>query len=117
MKKHRLSFLLFLLQVVALTAFAQSSAPSAVHPPVGTTSGGGNGQISLKLVNKHINYKGSPAEYRDPYIQSPKSANIHPDGTKYYVNSLEGCATVVYDMKTHQRLKVINYRFEVVYVK
>ena len=112
MNKNRLSSLLFLLQIVALTAIAQSSAPTAIHPPVGTTSGGGNGQITLKLVNKHINYKGCPAEYRDPYIQSPKSANIHPDGTKYYVNSLEGCATVVYDMKTHQRLKVINYRFE-----
>ena len=112
MNKNRLSSLLFLLQIVALTAIAQSSAPTAIHPSVGTTSGGGNGQITLKLVNKHINYKGCPAEYRDPYIQSPKSANIHPDGTKYYVNSLEGCATVVYDMKTHQRLKVINYRFE-----
>ena len=109
---HRFSFLLVLLQTVVLTTFAQSSAPTAIHPPVGTTSGGENGQIKLQLVNKHINYKGCPAEYRDPYIQSPKSANIHPDGTKYYVNSLEGCATVVYDMKTHQRLKVINYRFE-----
>ncbi len=112
MKNHLFSFLFFFIQAVATTVLAQNEAPQAIHPPVGTVSGADSGVISITLVNKHLNYKGCPAQYRDPYIQSPKSANIHPDGTKYYVNSLEGCATVVYDMKTHQRLKVINYRFE-----
>ena len=53
-----------------------------------------------------------PQQYSDVYINSPKSANIHPDGTKYYVNSLEGCCTVVYDMESHKRLKVIRYDFK-----
>ena len=99
-----------LLMAVALQGSAQSSTPRAIHPPIGTASKGE--AVSMTIVNKHINYSGCPADNRDPYINSPKSANIHPDGTKYYVNSLEGCATVVYDMKTHKRLKVINYRFE-----
>ncbi len=89
---------------------AQDSQPQVCHPSVGTTSQGEG--LTLSIVNKHVNYKNPPAEYRDPYVNSPKSANIHPDGTKYYVNSLEGCATVVYDMKTHKRLKVIHYKFE-----
>ena len=91
-------------------AMAQQSTPSVVHPSVGTSST--SDQLSIKLVNKHINYGGSQEKYRDAYINSPKSANIHPDGSKYYVNSLEGCATVVYDMKTHERIKVIHYKFE-----
>ena len=78
---------------------------------MGTTSKAEGGEVTLTIVKKHVNYGGSPKEYRDPYVNSPKSANIHPDGTKYYVNSLEGCCTVVYDMKTHERKKVINYQF------
>ena len=97
----------------ALTATPQiSSSPKVLHPLAGTKTEAENGAIALTLINKHLNYTSCPSEYRDEYINSPKSANIHPDGTKYYVNSLEGCATVVYDMNTHQRLKVINYRFE-----
>ena len=83
-----------------------------VHPAMGTTSKAEGGELTLTIVKKHVNYGGSPKEYRDPYVNSPKSANIHPDGTKYYVNSLEGCLTVVYDMKTHERIKVIRYDFK-----
>ena len=79
---------------------------------MGTTAKAQGGELTLTIIKKHVNYGGSPKEYRDPYVNSPKSANIHPDGTKYYVNSLEGCATVVYDMKTHERLKVIKYDFK-----
>lgn len=107
------SLFFFLWGILGLTATAQNTdEPVAIHPKVGTKSQADNGDIALNLVNKHLNYFGCPAEHRDQYINSPKSANIHPDGTKYYVNSLEGCATVVYDMNTHQRLKVINYSFE-----
>ena len=93
----------------SLTVVAQNES-GAIHPSVGTQSKGEG--VSLTIVNKHINYRGSTGQYCDSYINSPKSANIHPNGEKYYVNSLEGCATVVYDMKTHKRLKVIEYKFE-----
>ena len=98
------------LTVAVMAACLTTAAQSAIHPSVGTQSKGEG--VSLTIVNKHINYSGSTGQYRDAYINSPKSANIHPDGHKYYVNSLEGCATVVYDMKTHKRLKVIEYKFE-----
>lgn len=90
----------------------QTDGERLAHPAMGTTSKAEGGELTLTIVNKHVNYKGSPKEYIDPYVNSPKSANIHPDGTKYYVNSLEGCATVVYDMKTHERMKVIRYDFK-----
>ena len=91
-------------------AVAQQTNPSVAHPPVGTSVDAQ--KVKMTIVNKHVNYTRCPDDYRDPYINSPKSANIHPDGTKYYVNSLEGCATVVYDMSTHKRLKVIKYDFK-----
>ncbi len=103
----RHAFLVGAAMTLTLMAHAQGTA---IHPPVGTQGGGD--KVSITIATKHINYTNSPAEYRDPYINSPKSANIHPDGKKYYVNSLEGCATVVYDMQTHKRLKVIEYKFE-----
>lgn len=97
--------------LLAVASMQTAIAQNLVHPAVGTTANAEGGELKLTIVNKHVNFSGAPREYIDTYINSPKSANIHPDGTKYYVNSLEGCATVVYDMKTHQQLKVINYNF------
>lgn len=48
----------------------------------------------------------------DPDIYSPKSATFSKDGRKIYINSLEGCKTVVYDAETHEKLKVIEHKFD-----
>ena len=93
-------------------AMAQTdSEPSLVHPAVGTTAAAADSSIRLSIVSKHQNFDQRNRQYLDADVHSPKSANIHPEGKKYYVNSLEGCATVVYDMQTHKKLKVIKYRF------
>ena len=55
-------------------------------------------------------YSGA-AEGWDTDINSPKSVIVHPDGSKYYVNSLEGCATVVYRTSDNAKLKVIRHAF------
>jgi DNA-binding beta-propeller fold protein YncE len=102
---------LFLTTILTAAAMA-ASAQTIVHPLVGAKSTPEDASVTVTLVTKHVNFPGAAKEYRDEFINSPKSANIHPDGTKYYVNSLEGCATVVYDMKTHKRLKVIHYNFK-----
>ncbi|MDI9309467.1 MAG: hypothetical protein QM535_04570 [Limnohabitans sp.] len=47
----------------------------------------------------------------DKYIASPKSAIYSWDGSKIYVNSLEGYQTVVYDSKTLKRIKAISHIF------
>lgn len=50
-------------------------------------------------------------ENRDIDINSPKSVTFSRDGRKMYVNSLEGCATVVYESATLKKIKVIQHRF------
>ena len=70
------------------------------------------GKLTLRLITKHQNYEGGNAATRDTDIDSPKSVNFTPDGRKYYVNSLEGCCTVVFDAATHKKLKVISHKFD-----
>ena len=91
----------------------RGGVPPVVRAAVGTTASADDGSLRITLVDKKQNYStaGSLAQYRDSAVNSPKSANIHPDGTKYYVNSLEGCQTIVYDLRSNKRLKVINHRF------
>ncbi len=48
----------------------------------------------------------------EPEINSPKSAIYSKDGSKFYVNSLEGYTTVVFDSKTLKRSKVIRHIFK-----
>lgn len=53
--------------------------------------------------------KGSASYDGDVY--SPKSVSVRPDGARYYVNSLEGCKTVVYDAATNKKVAVIEHVF------
>lgn len=53
----------------------------------------------------------NPKDIYDPHIRSPKSAAFSVDGTKLYVNSLEGSATVVYDWPSLKKRKVIEHIF------
>ena len=82
-----------------------------VHPTIGTKAASTNGDIKITLVGKRQNYGGT-SDTRDTYINSPKSANVHPSNKKYYVNSLEGGTTVVFEMETNRRLKVISHKLD-----
>lgn len=82
--------------------------PDIKHPKIGTEAQSADGKIKLTLVNKRQNYGGG-SETHCGAIQSPKSVHIAPDGSKYYVNSLEGGKTVVFDAKTNQMIKVISH--------
>ncbi len=53
----------------------------------------------------------SAKDIYDGSIRSPKSAAFSIDGSKLYINSLEGSQTVVYDWPTLRRRKVINHLF------
>lgn len=90
------------------TLMADNNVPPVVHPQIGTEAKSADGQIHIKLVGKRQNFGGS-ADTRDDAINSPKSVNVHPDGKKYYVNSLEGGTTVAFEMGTNKRLKVISH--------
>lgn len=94
-----------------LNAAAQD-VPPCVHPALQVTASAPDNSVTLTLIDRRQNYNFSERDTRDEYINSPKSANISPDNKKFYVNSLEGATTVVYDMATKQRLKVIKHEFD-----
>ncbi|MDE7396270.1 MAG: hypothetical protein K2M98_00930 [Muribaculum sp.] len=114
MKKSYL--LLSALFCVAYVTSAQTQTaktpPPVVHPQPGTSASTADGRLTLKLHTKLQNYDWADnGPTRDTDIHSPKSVNIHPDGTKLYINSLEGASTVVYDAATLKKLKTISHRF------
>ena len=104
----KLTTLCAMLLLCSAMAMADDNVPPVIHPKIGIEAKSADGQISLKLVGKRQNFGGS-ADTRDDAINSPKSVNVHPDGKKYYVNSLEGGTTVVFEMGTNKRLKVISH--------
>ena len=103
----KIVFFLFLALGSQFSAFAQS----IVHPKLGVSATSADGSFTIKLESKKQNFWAAEAATFDPDIHSPKSVNIHPDGSKFYVNSLEGCRTVVYEAGTNEKLKVIQHKF------
>jgi DNA-binding beta-propeller fold protein YncE len=99
---------LFFLTMGLLTCGAQE----VCHPRLGTSVSSPDKGITLTLSSRHQNYNARERATLDKDVLSPKSVNIHPSGTKLYVNSLEGMRTVVYDAKTGKKLKVINHSFD-----
>ena len=80
-----------------------------VHPKIGASFS--NDRIKVTFVNRKQQFNYRDTATLDTDILSPKSVNIHPNGTKYYVNSLEGGKTVVYDFATGKKIKVIDHTF------
>ncbi len=99
---------------LALAAFTPfqvlaSGAPAEVHPRLGVTATDASTGATMTLLTRHQQYSWSERATLDRDVFSPKSVNFSPDGTKYYVNMLEGCRTVVYDARTHAKLAVISH--------
>ena len=93
---------------LGLLAFGQ---PPVVHSVVGERASSADGGVMLTNLGKKQQYDWRDAATLDRDVFSPKSVNFRPDGVKYYVNSLEGCATVVYRTSDNAKLKVISHRF------
>ena len=106
--KRRLSLL-----VCGFSLFVSSEAQVAkiTHPAIGATTYSSDNSFSIKLIGKKQYYDPKEVATADKDINSPKSVNMHPNGKKYYVNSLEGATTVVYDFNTNEKLKVIRHNF------
>lgn len=68
----------------------------------------------LKLVkiiqSKVMSPKDSLSVY-EPAINSPKSITYSKDGSKFYVNSLEGYTTIVFNSKSLKKVKEIRHEF------
>lgn len=100
---------------IALPAILMASCYTAsaqiVHSKIGDKAKSENGEITIELIGKKQNYDRT-LKTQDSDIHSPKSVNIHPNGQKYYVNSLEGFKTVAYELITNKKLAVIEHKFD-----
>ena len=81
-----------------------------IHPNVGMERAIDE-NIRIRLEKKIQNFT-NDGNSRDIDIYSPKSVNIHPSGTKFYINSLEGAKTVVYSLPGFDKLAVIEHSFD-----
>lgn len=92
--------------------FAQTQPEQPViHSRVGDRETSQDGEFIITNIGKKQQYDASQKLTFDKAVYSPKSAMFLPDGSRFYVNSLEGCCTVVYDAKTLERKKIISHRF------
>lgn len=108
----KLAISLFAIFALTLPAVGQNTKKSSAnHPKIGTEAVADNGAMRIKLIDKRQRYDSNETATLEQALNSPKSINVSPDGKKFYVNSLEGCATVAYDAATNRPLTVINHSF------
>lgn len=87
------------------------NVPPVVHSETGDSSAGVPGRLHIYNIGKRQQYSGARRDSWDTDIFSPKSATFSPDGKLFYINSLEGGRTVVYDSETLDKKAVIDYKF------
>lgn len=102
-------FSTIVLSLMSLVALGQ---PPVVHSHIGQKAQSADGGITITNIGKKQQFDWRDKATLDTDVFSPKSVNFLPDGTKYYVNSLEGCATVVYRTSDNEKVKVIPHRFK-----
>lgn len=67
-------------------------------------------RLARVIQNKVMKPKDSLSVF-EPAINSPKSVIYSKDGSKFYINSLEGGVTAVFDTKSFRKLKEIRHEF------
>jgi len=104
--------LFFTLLFPTLTTLSVNAQRSGV--PLGTSSNSAGSGISISLVKRFQHYNANTKNENDVFdvsINSPKSVNILNSKNKFYVNSLEGEETAVYDLTTFKKIKIIKHSF------
>lgn len=82
---------------------------------IGITSSPATSEVNLILIKRFQQYQSTPVDSNDIYdrqVNSPKSAIFLSNNTKFYINSLEGFRTAVYDAANLKPLNPIQHRFE-----
>ena len=110
MNLKQLIYTLLIWVGMTLASPAAAQNPPVIHPKPGTQLDADS--VTVTFTTRKQFYPGGPAETQDADVLSPKSVHIHPDGRKYYVNSLEGMRTVAFDFATGRKLKVIHHAFD-----
>jgi DNA-binding beta-propeller fold protein YncE len=65
----------------------------------------------VKIIQSKVMSPKNPISVYESAINSPKSITYSKDGSKFYVNSLEGHTTIVFDSKSFKKLKEIRHEF------
>ena len=72
------------------------------------------GEVVMKLSHRFQSYNWNPKQKFDNYdtsINSPKSVKYSKDGSKFYVQSLEGYTTSIYDSGSKTLIKTLIHEF------
>ncbi len=96
--------------------FVHAQETEAPRFSIGTTSTPTGTNPSLQIFARFQQFNASPTSIMDRYdrtIHSPKSVNFSRNGEKFYVHSLEGFTTSIYDTETMTQIKVIEHIFTV----
>jgi len=110
----RLLILLFLSTSVLCFAQQPKVPKPAIYNTLGIRSAPTVSPVSMELYARFQHKVASTKSVNDKFdvnINSPKSVNYLPEKGKFYIQSLEGNETVVYDLKSLQKLKVIKHDF------
>ena len=102
----------FFTTILAFMSLMALGQPPVVHSQIGQKAQSSDGGITITNIGKKQQFDWHDKATLDTDVFSPKSVNFLPDGTKYYVNSLEGCATVVYRTSDNEKVRVIPHRFK-----
>jgi DNA-binding beta-propeller fold protein YncE len=107
--------LLALLLIISSFCAAQTKSPKpVVYNSLGVKSVPTVSPVSMELYARFQHKVETTKNINDKFdvnINSPKSVNYLPEKGKFYVQSLEGNETVVYDLKSLKKLKVIKHEF------
>jgi hypothetical protein len=95
---------------------ARTTGAESLRVTMGTKSVPEAAPIKLQLVARFQNYDSqaddTAGDHHDQDIYSPKSVRFSADGSKAWVNSLEGMRTVVYETATPAKTGVIRHDFD-----
>ena len=72
------------------------------------------GEVVMRLTHRFQSYNWTPKHKFDHYdtsINSPKSVKYALDGSKFYVQSLEGYTTSIYDTGSKRLIKTLLHGF------
>lgn len=122
MRKIMLFFIYFSI-ILCFTACSNGNAKNLksteyvqVEDSIKNTEIVGNGTFKelklVKIIQSKVMSPKDPLSVYEPAINSPKSVIYSKDGSKFYVNSLEGYVTIVFDSKSLKKLKEIHHEFK-----
>jgi len=89
---------------------AQTPSDTLGKAPV-VSNGKFKALVLKRVIESKVQFPKDSNWFYEPAINSPKSAIYSQDGSKFYINSLEGYTTAVFDAKTLEKTKEIRHEF------